>query len=412
MAEVGMVNGATGRRPRLLVLNQYYAPGVEATARLLSELCVALSADFEVTVITGMLNVGGVTAGQTSVDGVRVIRVNSSSYDRRRLSSRAFNYLTYLARVAWAGMRVPRPDVIFCMTDPPMLADVGLLLARRFRVPLVVTSQDVFPEAAVQLKRLDNPLVISLLRGLVALYLARADRVIAIGSTMRNRLEAKGARSDRLCVIPNWVDTQVLTPQPRENEWAEANGLAHSFVVMHSGNVGHAQDLDSLIRTSTFLRDLKDLTIAIIGTGARHPDLLRLADTLETSGVRFFPYQPREALALSLSSADIHVVGLAAGLSGYVVPSRLYGILSVGRPVIVAADGDSETAQLVTRVGCGIVVPPGRPELLAAALRSAYEGELDLAEMGSRAREYAVAEASRDVAVGRYRSLFEELVAR
>ena len=102
--------------------------------------------------------------------------------------------------------------------------------------------------------------------------------------------------------------------------------------------------------------------------------------------MRFLPYQPREVLPLSLSAADVHVVGLARGLAGYVVPSRLYGILAVGRPVIVAADETSETAQRRrASAGCGIVVPPGRPELLAGAIRGAHDGELDLEEMGAAA---------------------------
>jgi colanic acid biosynthesis glycosyl transferase WcaI len=116
-------------------------------------------------------------------------------------------------------------------------------------------------------------------------------------------------------------------------------------------------------------------------------------------------------LPLSLSSADVHVVGLASGLSGYVVPSRLYGILSVARPVIVAADRDSETARIVEEVGCGVVVRPGRPELLARAIRRAHDGELDLEEMGRRGREFVTAEADRRVAVARYRELLREVVA-
>jgi glycosyltransferase involved in cell wall biosynthesis len=123
-------------------------------------------------------------------------------------------------------------------------------------------------------------------------------------------------------------------------------------------------------------------------------------------------YQPRETLSLSLSAADVHVVGLAAGLAGYVVPSRLYGILAAAKPVIVAADPDSETARLVEREGCGVVVPPGRPELLARALRAAHDGELDLAEMGRRGRDYVVRAADRSVAVGRYRELLRELARR
>jgi glycosyltransferase involved in cell wall biosynthesis len=291
------------------------------------------------------------------------------------------------------------------MTDPPIVANIALVLARRFRVPLVVISQDVFPEIAVQLKRLENPVVMSLLRGLVGLYLRRADRIVAIGDTMRRRLEQKGAPAERMLVIPNWIDTERLGPLDKSNHWSRSRGVDEKFVVMHSGNVGHAQDLDSLIRAGTFLRDLDDLLIMIIGTGARHAELVALAQLLEVEQVQFLYYQSRAVLPQSLSAADVHVVGLAAGLAGYVVPSRLYGILAVSRPVIVAADAESETAQLVTEAGCGIVIPPGRPELLARALRDAHDGKYDLEAMGARGREWVEREADRSVAVRRYRDL-------
>jgi colanic acid biosynthesis glycosyl transferase WcaI len=211
-------------------------------------------------------------------------------------------------------------------------------------------------------------------------------------------------------VIPNWVDTVALAPRPRDNPWSREHGYVDRFVVMHSGNVGHAQNLDALIRAGTFLRDLDDLRILIVGGGARRDELKELTRLLEVESVWFLGYQPREVLPDSLSTADVHVVGLARGLAGYVVPSRLYGILSVGRPVIVAADRDSETAQVVERVGCGVVVPPGRPELIAEQIRRAHDGELDLAAMGERGREYVMAEADRGVAIARYRRLLAELV--
>jgi glycosyltransferase involved in cell wall biosynthesis len=337
------------------------------------------------------------------------VRVPSTSFERSKLFARAANYVTYLSNALLRGLRAPKPDIVLCMTDPPIVADVALLVARRYGAPLVVISQDVFPEIAVQLKRLENPVAMRLLRSLVSLYLRRADRIVAIGDTMRQRLEEKGAPSDRVRVIPNWIDTSRLEPQERVNWWSEKRGVEHKFVVMHSGNVGHAQDLDSLVRAATFLRDLDDLAIMIIGTGARHAELVSLAELLEVDQVRFLYYQPREVLSLSLSAADVHVVGLAPGLAGYVVPSRLYGILAVSRPVIVAADAESETAQVVQQVGCGIVVPPGRPELLARAIRDAHDGKYDLVEMGRRGREWVEREADRTVAVRRYRDLIGEL---
>lgn len=399
------------RRPRLLVFNQYYRPGVEATAHLLSELCGELANEFDITVVTGKLRVGK-NERRVVHDGVTVLRVPSAAFERANIWLRALNYATYLFGSALVGLRRPRPDVVLCMTDPPIIADVALVVARRFKAPLVVVSQDVFPEIAIELRQLKNPIVVGFLRRAIRFYLERADRIVAIGETMRRRLEEKGAPADRVRVIPNWVDTKALTPQPRRNEWSKANGLDDRFVVMHSGNIGHAQNLDALIRAATLLGDADDIAITIVGDGARRAEIVALAQSLDVADrVRFLPYQERNVLPLSLSSADVHVVGLAAGLSGYVVPSRLYGILAVGRPVIVAADAESETAQLVTSVGCGVVVPPGQPEPLAAAIRAARDGELDLEAMGVAGREYVVANGDRSVAVGRYRALLREVVA-
>jgi glycosyltransferase involved in cell wall biosynthesis len=399
-------------RPRILVLNQYYWPGVEATAHLLTELCEALARDYDVEVVTGVLHGYEDDPHDLERNGVRIVRVSSTAYERSELTRRAANYFSYLGSALSYAMRGPAPDLVLCMTDPPIVGNVGVAVGRRFGVPVLVISQDVFPEIATALGRLRNPVVVGVLRVLVRAYLRRADRIVAIGETMRRRLEAKGAAHARLRVIPNWVDTNEITPRPRDNDWAKAWGLVSRFVVMHSGNVGHAQDLDSLVRAATFLRDLDDLRIVIAGFGARHAEIIELARRLEVEDqVKFLNYQSRDRLPNSLSSADLHVVGLAKGLAGYVVPSRLYGVLSAGRPVIAAADEDSETARLVSEIGCGVVIEPGRPELLARTIRAAYEGEFDLEEMGRRGREYVEREADRNVAMERYRRLVAELLA-
>ncbi|HEX5448838.1 MAG TPA: glycosyltransferase family 4 protein [Gaiellaceae bacterium] len=395
-------------RPRLLVLNQYYWPGVEATANLLTQLAEALADEYDVTVITGAVK-DDLPAREVR-NGVTIVRTQSTVYDRAQLSRRALNYLTYVLGMFRHAFAEPRPDVVLCMTDPPFVGAIALIVARRFRRPLVVISQDVFPEIAVELGRLTNPALVGVLRLLVSVYLRRADRIVAIGETMRARLIAKGAPPDRVSVIANWVDTAAITPQAKDNPWSRARKLDRRFVVMHSGNVGHAQDLDSLVRAMTYLRDMDDLRAVVIGRGARHAELVELAERLEVDdAIEFMNYQRRDELGFSLSAADLHVVGLAEGLAGYAVPSRLYGILSAARPVLVSADDESETARIVREVGCGVVVPPGRPDAIAAVIRDAHAGKLALDEMGKRGREWVVAESDVHVATERYRNLLREV---
>jgi glycosyltransferase involved in cell wall biosynthesis len=394
------------RRPRLLVLNQYYWPGVEATANLLTELCEALAVDHDVRVITGAAP--GMPRREVR-NGVRIVRVRSTTYDRSHLLPRAANYVTYVLGLVWKAMVAKRPDVVLCMTDPPFIGSVARLVAARFRARLLIVMQDVFPEIAVRLGRLRNPFVVRFLRLLIDSALRSADRVVVIGETMKRRVEAKGVAPERVRVIPNWSDASSVVPKPHDNAWARKHKFAKRFVVMHSGNIGHAQNLDALVRATTLLRDVEDLAVVIIGSGARRQELVALARVLQADKVEFMPYQERSLLSQSLSAADVHVVGLARHLAGYVVPSRVYGILAAGRPVIAAAEPESETAQLVAEVGCGIVIPPGNPFALAVAIRAAHDGEYDLAEMGRRARVFAEQNSDRSIAVERYRGVLREL---
>jgi len=376
---------------RLLVLNQYYWPGIEATAQLLTELCEGLSPDYDVTVVAGTTS--GAGPGRQVRNGVEIVRVPSTAFDRARMSLRAANYLSYLVFAAVRGLAARRPDVVLTKTDPPVVGLAALLVARRFGVPLVAVVKDLFPETAVELGRLRSPAAAGAMRAAIDFYLRRADRAVAIGETMRRRLSDRGIDS---VVISDWVDTSAIHPVEQERD---------GFVVMHSGNLGHAQDLDTLIEAAARLPEIE---FRIVGSGARRAELERLATGLPN--VSFHPYRPREQLSESLSAASLHFVGLASGLSGYVVPSRLYGVMAAGRPALVAADEESETAQLVRRVDCGVVVAPGRPDEVAAAIRAARDGKYDLRAMGDRGRRYVVEHADRSAGVERYRELLDGLI--
>ena len=313
--------------------------GVEATAQLLAQLCEALAEDYDVTVVTGHLY-GHELPAEEVRNGVRIVRVRSTAYERSQIHLRAANYASYLGDTVLTALRGGRPDLVLCMTDPPIVGDVGLVVARRFGVPLLVISQDVFPEIAERLKRLEHPVVLGVLRQLVALYLRRADRVVAIGETMKKRLEQKGAPANRVTVIPNWVDTSELEPQRRHNVWSAEQGVDDAFVVMHSGNVGHAQDLDTLVRAATFLRDLDRLRILVVDDNPESANSLGLLMKLVGHDVRIAYNGPTALETLRTFQPQVLLQDIQMpGMSGYEVVQRIREQSATMPVVLVALTG-------------------------------------------------------------------------
>ncbi len=233
--------------------------------------------------------------------------------------------------------------------------------------------------------------------------------MVALGERMKRRLvEEKGAAPSRVHVIHNWADCQAITPGPKDNAFARANGLADRFVLMHSGNVGLSQNLDLLVEAAARLQSRDGLVIAVVGDGARRQTLQEQASRRGLANIRFFPYQPKELLHESFAAADAFLVSLKPGLEGYIVPSKLYGILASGRPFVAAVDPSCEAAMIAREHQCGTVAVPGDVDALVAAIAALYDDRAAARAMGENARS-AAWRYDRRAAVQAYHDLFAGL---
>lgn len=403
---------------KICFFNRSYWPDVAATGQLLTELAEDLSGrhGWEVAVVAGRAPGAAAPNGsrwapvtEERRHRVRIFRANGTTFAPQRFAGRAANYLTYFVSACLAGLRIPRSDVVVALTDPPIIGLAALVTARLSGARFVFLCEDVFPEVAALLEDFRSEFVNRLLDRLNRLLLRRADAVVALGARMKQRLvEEKGAPAGRVHVIANWADCAAIVPGPKDGPFARAHGLSDRFVLMHSGNVGLSQSLETLLDTAVLLKDDPSIAIVIVGDGTKRAALEARAVREGLTNVRFLPYQPKAALAESFAAADVFLVSLLPGLEGYIVPSKVYGILAAGRPFIAAVEPGCEAGVIACDEMCGLVVPPANPAALAAAVRRLATDRALTARLGARARQVA-ARFDRPVAVQAYVDLFRRV---
>jgi colanic acid biosynthesis glycosyl transferase WcaI len=403
---------------RLCFFNRSYWPDQAATGQLLTELAEDLVSRHGcgVSVVAGRALHGRQESASgfrlvslETHNGVQILRANGTAFDRRRFAGRAANYLTYFGSALAASTRMGPQDVVVSLTDPPILGLAALMAARRAGARFVFLCEDIFPEVASLLEDFHNTTVNRTLDRINRYLLREADAVVALGERMKRRLvEEKGAPPSRVHVIHNWADCGAIVPGPKDNAFARAQGLVDRFVLMHSGNVGLSQNLDLLVAAADRLRSRDRLVIAIVGEGARRQVLQDEASRRGLSNIRFFPYQPKELLHESFAAADAFLVSLKPGLEGYIVPSKLYGILASGRPFVAAVDPSSEPALIAREHKCGTVAVPGDVDALVGAIAALYDDPAAARAMGENARQAAL-RFDRRAAVQSYYDLFAGL---
>ena len=403
---------------RLCFFNRSYWPDQAATGQLLTELAEDLVARHgcTVSVVAGRPLHGTNGAhrsarlvGTEERQGVRILRANGTAFSRRRFAGRASNYVSYFASAFAASWKLGPQDIVVSLTDPPILGLAALRAARRAGARFVFLCEDVFPEVAALLADFHNETINRTLDRINRYLLREADAVIALGDRMKRRLvEEKGADPGRVHVIHNWADCEAIAPGPKDNAFARAHGLCDRFVLMHSGNIGLSQNLDLLIEAAATLQSRTRLVVAIVGDGARRQPLQEMVERRGLTNVRFFPYQPKELLDESFATADAFVVSLKQGLEGYIVPSKVYGILASGRPFVAAVDPSCEAAVIAREHHCGTVAEPGHHGELVSAIAALCDDPAGARVMGQNARRAAWL-YDRRVAVQAYYDLFASL---
>ncbi len=399
---------------RVLITTQVFTPSHDAISQLLEDLVSALSeAGFDVHVLTPDKNymTGESLLRHEEIRGARVWRVPVYRADKKNLLERSFAYASFFALSGPALGLIPKPDVVFYLSTPPMLGWSGAPAKHFLGAKTVFVAQDVYPEILARSGHLNNALAFKALSKLDRVLLSTMDKVVVLGERMRDVMVCKGVPREKIRIIENWsIATGVGSASRDANPLLERLGLSEKFVLQYSGNMGLVHDMDPIIDAAEALRGEKDTAFLMIGDGKQKRVLQNAMERTKLTNMKFLPYQPIEDLPVSLAAADVSLISLKPSMEGLVVPSKLYGILAAGRPILNIGDSDGEVARVVRRAACGITARDG--EELAAAAKELRDNRDTRTEMGENAKKYFKQHFGRDRSVMKYKTLIEELTSK
>jgi colanic acid biosynthesis glycosyl transferase WcaI len=377
---------------RILLLNHYYPPDTSATAKMAATVVEALSARHDVIVLCGRPSYDTAERRpwrpwQTEIAGrARIIRVGSTDYSRFQMKRRVVNYLTYVAFAIPRALFL-RCDVVLAMTDPPFEGIVGAVVAALKGKPYVYNIRDLYPDMATGGEIIEPRLLARIWEVLHRWALRHTTRVIVLGEDMRTRIAAKGIDPTGIKVVRDGTDILPAGElPPLDHEIIRAIRGDYKFVLLHAGNLGFYGAWETL---TTAARNLMPdgVSLVFVGEGAQRARVQSLAR--DAKNVRFLPFFPASKIPSVLAAADAHVITVKHGLEGVVVPSKMYGILAAGKPIVAVAAEETDAASLGAKFGFAVSADPDSPEAVTRVIRLLVGDTEKVQSMGRAARAVA-----------------------
>jgi glycosyltransferase involved in cell wall biosynthesis len=399
---------------RILFINQYYWPDHASTAQHLTDLAEFLAAEgYECHVLAsqGRYKPDERKPSRYEIhEGVHIHRVRATSLGRKGTWSRMTDYLSFYVGALAKAIRLPAFDLVVTLTTPPIIGLIGTILRRQRGSRHIYWSMDLHPDASIALGRMSarsgfgglmNALSVSVYRN--------ADRVVALGPYMADRIALKQVAPEKINTIPVWSRRDEIYPLPRErNPLRKSLGLEGSFVAMYSGNLGLAHSFDEFLDAARALRDRPDIVFVFVGDGPRKREVQAARDSEGLSNIRLLEPFPRNLLHASLSMADVHLISMRAAMNGIVVPGKLYGAMAAGRPVLFVGPDHCESADTIKSAGCGLTFPSGDAKALVAAIELLASDPSLARQMGERARSALLAHHERKLCCTQWHDLIED----
>ena len=345
------------------------------------------------------------------IQGVRVLRSYAYPSLHRSFAWRAFSFLSFMVTAAWTGWRAGPVDVIIGTSPPIFQLLSAWFVALIRRKPLVVEVRDLWPEFAIDMGVLKNPILILLARCFERFFYSRATHLVVNSPAYRDYLLAKGIPSQKISCIPNGVDPKMFQPESDGASIRKELGLNSQYVVTYAGALGQANDIETILRAADRLREEPKLHFLLVGDGKERKNLESRAKSLGLNNVTFAGSYPKNRMWEVLAASDVCVALLRdIPMFRTTYPNKVFDYMAAGRPTVLAIDG--VIRQVMESAEGGRYVPPGDDAALAASICELRNDMAGSRRMGMAARRYVEQHFHREKHAKQLEDLLASIVDR
>jgi len=338
----------------------------------------------------------------TLPDGVHVIRCFTFFSSKSSLLDRGLENISFGLISGWYVLAGRRPDVVYANTWPIFATWIITMIAAIRRIPVVLSIQDLYPEALFEQNRLkSNSPVIKVLQIVEKKMVNLCSHVIAISERFSKVLvEQRLLPKERVTVVPNWIDVSKLNFDVEYESFRSAHGVtADEQLLVYGGNVGRAAGVENLIEAMKLLKNEK-IKLLVAGEGAQLDVCRTLAVTMGSNKVMFHSPWKESDTALVLGAADLLVLPTKGMQSLTSVPSKALSYMLSGRPILAIAVPGSDLEQLIVDSGCGWVIGDDSASSIADAVRRICSGSTeDRQTRGDAGRQFVRKRFSKELCI-------------
>jgi lipopolysaccharide/colanic/teichoic acid biosynthesis glycosyltransferase len=344
-----------------------------------------------------------------SVDGLRVLRSYAFPALHRSFLCRVFSFFTFTASSFLTALMSGPADLVMG-TSPPIFQTLSAwAVAFLRRRPFLLEIRDLWPEFAIDMGVLKNPVLIWISRRLEDFLYARATHILINSPAYRDYLLGKGVAPLKVSLICNGVDPAMFDPaaggEHAKNKW----GLRGKFVVSYAGAIGMANDLGTLIRAAERSRDREETIYLIAGDGKERANIEADVRNRGLSNVIFAGTLSKNEVAELMAASDACIAILKdIPMFRTTYPNKVFDYMAAGRPTVLAIDG--VIRDVIEDSGAGICVSPGDDKALAEAISRLAADPQQARLLGLRGREYVIKHFNRSEQADEFVMLVEHLI--